>query len=69
YDFILERRGKGLMQGLEMSKPAKEYILKAMDKGLLVISAGANILRFVPPLVISKENVDEMVSILKKCFE
>ncbi|HEX3078660.1 MAG TPA: aspartate aminotransferase family protein [Lachnospiraceae bacterium] len=69
YDFILERRGKGLMQGLEMNKPVKEYIRKAMDNGLLVISAGANILRFVPPLVISKENVDEMVSILKKCFE
>lgn len=68
YDFILERRGKGLMQGLEFSKPVNEYILKAMDNGLIVISAGKNILRFVPPLIVTKENVDEMITILEKCF-
>jgi acetylornithine/N-succinyldiaminopimelate aminotransferase len=65
YDFILERRGKGLMQGLEFNKPVNEYILKAMDQGLIVISAGKNILRFVPPLIITKENVDEMISIME----
>ncbi len=68
YDFILERRGKGLMQGLEFKGPVKDYILKAMDKGLIIIAAGANIIRFVPPLVITKEHVDEMICILESIF-
>lgn len=68
YDFIVERRGKGLMQGLEFNKPVKETILAAMDKGLIVINAGTNILRFVPPLIITKENIDEMIFILESCF-
>lgn len=65
YDVILERRGKGLMQGLEFNGPVKTYIEKAMDKGLIIISAGANIIRFVPPLIITKENVDEMMAIFE----
>ncbi len=69
YDFIIERRGKGLMQGLEFNKPVNEYILKAMENGLIVISAGKNILRFVPPLIITKENVDEMISILDEVLK
>lgn len=68
YDFIIERRGKGLMQGLEFNKPVKDTILAAMDKGLIIINAGANILRFVPPLIITKENIDEMIFILESCF-
>lgn len=68
YDFIKERRGMGLMQGVEFTVPVKDYILKAMDKGLIIISAGSNILRFVPPLIITKENVDEMLEILENCF-
>ncbi|MGB8453313.1 MAG: aspartate aminotransferase family protein [Anaerocolumna sp.] len=68
YDFILERRGKGLMQGLEFKMPVKDYILNSMDKGLIIIAAGANIIRFVPPLVITKEHVDEMVAILESIF-
>ncbi len=68
YDFIVERRGKGLMQGLEFNKPVKDTIIAAMDKGLIIINAGANILRFVPPLIITKENIDEMIIILESCF-
>ena len=68
YDFILERRGKGLMQGLEFNRPVKDYILKGMDKGLILIAAGANIIRFVPPLIITEENVDDMIDILESCF-
>lgn len=68
YDFIKERRGKGLMQGLEFNKPVGELILKAMDQGLILINAGANVLRFLPPLTISKKNVDDMIVILKKCL-
>lgn len=66
YDFIEKRRGSGLMQGLVFNKPVGEYINKALENGLILINAGANIIRFVPSLVISKENVDEMIAILEK---
>lgn len=52
------------MQGLVLDVPVGEVINKAMDRGLLVISAGGNVLRMVPPLIITKENVDEMINIL-----
>lgn len=68
YDFITERRGAGLMQGLVFDKPVGEIITKALDKGLILINAGTNIIRFVPPLIISKENVDEMIDILESCL-
>ena len=64
YAVAKETRGMGLMQGLELTVPAGDIILKALDKGLIIISAGANILRMVPPLVITRENVDEMAAIL-----
>ena len=68
YEFIVERRGLGLMQGLVFDRPAGGVITKALDRGLILINAGANIIRFVPPLVISRENVDEMVEILESCL-
>jgi acetylornithine/N-succinyldiaminopimelate aminotransferase len=66
YDCIVERRGMGLMQGLEFKMPVKDIILKAMELGLIVISAGTNVLRFVPPLIINQEQVDEMIAILEQ---
>ncbi len=68
YDFIVERRGMGLMQGLEFKMPVKDLIPKFMEKGLILISAGANIIRFVPPLIIQREDVDHMISILEQCL-
>lgn len=64
YAVAKETRGMGLMQGLELTVPAGDIILKALDKGLIIISAGANILRMVPPLVITRKDVDEMAAIL-----
>lgn len=64
YEFIKERRGMGLMQGLEFTIPVKDIIIKVMDAGLILISAGANVIRFVPPLVIEQQHVDEMIAIL-----
>ena len=69
FDCVMGRRGKGLMQGLILNKPANDVILKAMDEGLLVISAGAEVVRMVPPLIITKENVDEMITILRKALQ
>jgi acetylornithine and succinylornithine aminotransferases len=66
YDFIKERRGLGLMQGLEFSIPVKDMIPKIMAAGLILISAGSNVIRFVPPLIIQKEDVDQMIEILNQ---
>lgn len=68
YACITERRGTGFMQGLMFDKPVAAVINAALEKGLILINAGANIIRFVPPLVISKENVDEMIAILDSCI-
>ena len=68
YDFIVERRGLGLMQGLELSISPKDVIAKALDNGLILFSAGTNVIRMVPPLVITKSDVDEMIEKLKKSF-
>lgn len=65
YDFIIERRGKGLMQGIEFSIPVADIILKAQELGLIIITAGKNIIRLVPPLIINKEHVDEMIGKLR----
>lgn len=68
YDCILERRGLGLMQGLVFNRPVGDIINKALSKGLILINAGADIIRFVPPLIITKEHVDDMIAILKTCL-
>lgn len=69
FDCIETRRGMGLMQGLVFNKPVGDIIKKAMDKGLILINAGANIIRFVPALVITRENVDDMIAILESSIE
>lgn len=66
---VRERRGLGLMQGLVMDGPVGDIINRCLEKGLILINAGPNILRFVPPLVVTRENVDEMVRILESCME
>lgn len=63
---IKERRGTGLMQGLVFDRPVGDIINRALENGLILINAGADIIRFVPPLIITRENVDEMISILEK---
>ncbi len=68
YDFFVERRGKGLMQGLVASDNVSMIIEKALENGLILINAGANVIRFLPPLIVNKEDVDKMVTILKKCL-
>lgn len=69
FDCVLGHRGKGLMQGLILDRPVGEVIEKCIAEGLLVISAGSDVLRMVPPLVIKKEHVDEMIGILRKALQ
>lgn len=66
---VKEHRGAGFMQGLVFDKPVAPVINKALENGLILINAGSDILRFVPPLVIEKEHIDEMAEILDKCIE
>ncbi len=69
YEFVKELRGKGLMLGLEITKEAKPIVLEAMDKGLLLLTAGKRVLRFLPPLTISKEDVDQAMEVLDSIFK
>lgn len=69
YDCLTTRRGKGFMQGVECTLPVGQVSAKALEKGLIVITAGSNVLRFVPPLVIEKADVDEMVRILSETLD
>ena len=69
YAFIEEQRGLGLMQGLVFSVPVGDIIARALEKGLILINAGTNIIRFVPPLVITREHVDEMLAVLTECLD
>lgn len=69
YDCIVERRGVGLMQGLVFDKPVGSIIAKAMEKGLILINAGTDVIRFLPPLIIDKSDVDTMTAILREAIE
>ena len=64
-EFVETRRGKGLMQGLVLKTPVGDVIKKCMANGLIAISAGGNVLRLLPPLVIEKEHVDEFIAKLE----
>lgn len=64
YDCIVDHRGKGLIQGLEFTFAPKDFVSKCLNAGLIVIAAENNTVRFVPPLVISNEDIDRMISIL-----
>lgn len=68
YDNVEARRGKGLMQGLALTTPVGEVVNKALAEGLVIISAGGNVLRFIPPLIITEAHVDEMILKLEKAL-
>ena len=69
YDFIVRRKGKGLMQGLEFTIPVGELNQQTLKEGLLVIQAQGNVIRFVPPLIMEEKHVDEMIIRLKRAFK
>lgn len=69
FDCVKERRGVGLLQGLVFDRPVGNIITRAMDQGLVLINAGTDIIRFVPPLVIQEKHVDDMMVILRECIK
>lgn len=66
FDTVVAVKGTGLMQGIQVTKPLAEITGAALKEGLLIIGAGSDVIRFVPPLIIEKEHVDEMIGILRK---
>ena len=63
---IVDVRGLGLMCGIEFNHPVVDIVKKAMEKGVIMILAGKNIVRLVPPLVITKSDVDKFISVLEE---
>lgn len=71
YDCLLGTRGLGLMQGLVFDTNLKnpgEVVKAALDNGLILITAGSDVIRFLPPLIVTEADVDEMIARLKKCL-
>ena len=68
HDHCILRRGRGFMQGIVCKGPVKDIIAKAMDNGLILINAGSDIIRILPPLIITENEIDEMISILDDAF-
>ncbi len=70
YDFVVERRGLGLMQGLVLTIPVKDVVSRSlMDEHLVVLSAGKDVLRLLPPLIITEQDVDEFKKKLENVFD
>ena len=69
YDIVKAQRGMGLIQGIELTVNPKDVIAKCLDNGLILFSAGTNVIRFVPPLVITSDDVDQMMVRLKKALD
>lgn len=69
YEFLSTRRGRGLMQGLVVTgRPVGQIVSKALENGLIILSAGSDVIRLVPPLIIEKRDVDQMVQKLEASF-
>ena len=68
YDIVVQRRGMGLMQGIECSVPVAPIIADSIENGLLLVGAGKNVIRFVPSLIVSKEDIDKAMTILDKAL-
>ncbi len=63
---ITEVRGMGLIQGMQLTKPGRDIVNRCLDYGLIINCTVGTVLRFVPPLIIEKQHVDELISVLKK---
>ena len=69
YDVLTSRRGMGLMQGIVTTKKAADICAEALKQGLILITAGTNVIRLLPPLVITESDVDEMIQKLAGVLE
>ena len=67
-DEIVEVRGRGLMIGIEIKQSASEVEKIAAQKGLLILTAGEHVVRLLPPLVITMDEINKGIEILKQCL-
>ncbi len=68
HSIIADVRGMGLIQGIELTIPAGDVIADCINNGLLLVGAGANVIRFVPALIVSEKEINEAMEILDKCL-
>jgi predicted acetylornithine/succinylornithine family transaminase len=68
FESVVEVRGKGLMVGIEFNQPVAPLVGNLIEAGIICGPAGPNVLRFLPPLIVEKEHIDRMVSLLKACL-
>jgi acetylornithine/N-succinyldiaminopimelate aminotransferase len=66
---VKELRGKGLMIAIELTKPCADIVADALERGILINCTSNNVIRLVPPLVISKEELDEVISVLREIIK
>jgi acetylornithine/succinyldiaminopimelate/putrescine aminotransferase len=69
YKIIRDVRGMGLMIGVELRFDCRDILLGALERGILILSAGRNVLRFLPPLVIKEEHIDYVIDTLDELFQ
>jgi len=69
YDKIIDVRGMGLMMAIELTEPVGSIVMKALDQGLLLINSGTHVIRFVPPLTITLDEIDLMLATLDQLLE
>lgn len=69
YAFIKETRGKGLLKGLVVDTDASAIVKKAIDNQLLILTAGPNVIRILPPLTVTKNEIDEFIIKLEEAFQ
>ena len=69
YSCIKERRGLGLMIGLEFDRPVKDIVQTCLDNGLIVVMAGANVIRMLPPFITTEKDVDQAIATLDQAIE
>ena len=69
YPIVKELRGKGLMIAIELTKPCAEIVADALERGILINCTSNNVIRLVPPLVISKDELDAVISVLREIIK
>ena len=69
FSFVQEVRGKGLILGMELKKEGAPVVKRMMEKGFLINCTMGNVLRFLPPLIVTKEEVDQLIKALEETFK
>ena len=68
-EYVVETRGKGLMAGVKITPPVRDFVAKLRDNKLLTVAAGENVLRLLPPLIATEADIEEAIGIIAETFE